>query len=366
MQRLGWAGGAVITVLLIAACSQPVSTRAPSGELTGTAAAKDAEWQQVLAAAKHEGIVSLASTQDAAKREAMLQFQKAYPEIRVDYLSLSFAEYETRVKPERAAGIYSSDVFSSGTGSSVFQEQIPSGWYDPLKPALYLQDVLDDGSWLGGFDGGFLDDGKQYVYGFGLSAQNYTMANRDIVSEDALNTYQDLLKPEFKGKIVILDATRSSAGSTTLAAIRLALGDDRMRQLLVDQQPINTADRRQIAEWLVRGTYPIGIGITDSLLQPFRDEGLGKNVRPIAGALPVPAGSGQGTLILPSKAPHPNAAKVFVNWLLSHAGQTEWSSRSRENSRRLDVPPSNPGATIDQSHADRYINLGTEENQAKV
>jgi ABC-type Fe3+ transport system substrate-binding protein len=40
-------------------------------------------------------------------------------------------------------------------------------------------------------------------------------------------------------------------------------------------------------------------------------------------------------------APHPNAATVYINWLLSPAGQTEWI-KSRRNSRRLDVPPGVP------------------------
>jgi len=318
-----------------------------------------------LAAAKKEGVVSLASTQDPSKRDAMLQFQKTYPDIRVDYASLSFADYETRITPERAAGVYSFDAYSSGVGDAVFKQEIPNGWYEPIKPSLYLPEVLDEKSWLGGFDGGFLDTGKKYVFGYGFTVLNYTVVNRDMVAEAALNTYADLLKPEFKGKIAILDAERVGAGNLTLTAIRSAIGDDRMKQLLVDQQPVSTSDRRQIAEWVIRGTYPIGIGVADSFLKPFHDEGLGKNVRAITGATPVTVASGEGTLMLLTKAPHPNAAKVFVNWLLSRAGQTEWATHTLANSRRLDVPKGNPDGVVDQEHLDRYVNDGTEENVGK-
>jgi ABC-type Fe3+ transport system substrate-binding protein len=52
-------------------------------------------------------------------------------------------------------------------------------------------------------------------------------------------------------------------------------------------------------------------------------------------------GPGFGAVALMDKAPHPNAAIVYVNWLLSKAGQTEYEKSGR-NSRRLDVPPSDP------------------------
>ena len=47
---------------------------------------------------------------------------------------------------------------------------------------------------------------------------------------------------------------------------------------------------------------------------------------------------GGSVLELINKAPHPNAAKVYINWLLSKEGQTEWVKASGYPSRRLDVP----------------------------
>jgi ABC-type Fe3+ transport system substrate-binding protein len=41
-------------------------------------------------------------------------------------------------------------------------------------------------------------------------------------------------------------------------------------------------------------------------------------------------------------APHPNAARVYINWLLSPAGQTAWATITSNNSRRLDVPIGDP------------------------
>jgi ABC-type Fe3+ transport system substrate-binding protein len=41
-------------------------------------------------------------------------------------------------------------------------------------------------------------------------------------------------------------------------------------------------------------------------------------------------------------APHPNAARLFINWLLSSDGQTSWATVTTNNSRRLDVPVGDP------------------------
>ena len=48
--------------------------------------------------------------------------------------------------------------------------------------------------------------------------------------------------------------------------------------------------------------------------------------------------AGFGSLMLLNKAPHPNAATVFVNWLLSRDGQKAWTKGMGYPSRRLDVP----------------------------
>ena len=50
-----------------------------------------------------------------------------------------------------------------------------------------------------------------------------------------------------------------------------------------------------------------------------------------------------GQLALMNRAPHPNAAKVFVNWLLSREGQSAFqriisTPGEAKNSRRIDVP----------------------------
>ena len=63
-------------------------------------------------------------------------------------------------------------------------------------------------------------------------------------------------------------------------------------------------------------------------------------------------------------APHPNAAKLFVNWFLSREGQMAWQERTRQNSLRMDIPkdglrPENtpiPGQTYDFHSTEKVYN----------
>jgi ABC-type glycerol-3-phosphate transport system substrate-binding protein len=74
----------------------------------------------------------------------------------------------------------------------------------------------------------------------------------------------------------------------------------------------------------------------------FQAQGLGQNIKRFDGDIKALSGdTGFGTVSLMDKAPHPNAAKVYINWLLSKAGQSEWGKVLR-NSRRLDVAPGQP------------------------
>jgi ABC-type Fe3+ transport system substrate-binding protein len=48
--------------------------------------------------------------------------------------------------------------------------------------------------------------------------------------------------------------------------------------------------------------------------------------------------AGSGNLSIMKNYPHPNATKVFVNWLLGHEGQTIFTDSMGQGTRRLDVP----------------------------
>ena len=95
-------------------------------------------------------------------------------------------------------------------------------------------------------------------------------------------------------------------------------------------------NQRQLAESLANGKAALSIGLSYYSFSPFLKAGL--PVQP----LPTPkegiyASSGSGNVVALKNAPHPNAAKVFINWLLSHEGQELFSHAMGQPTRRFDV-----------------------------
>jgi ABC-type Fe3+ transport system substrate-binding protein len=99
--------------------------------------------------------------------------------------------------------------------------------------------------------------------------------------------------------------------------VYVAKGEDFFRRLYVEQSPVISRDDRQMEDWLVRGVYPISFGLAVKNLEELKSMGL-----PIRNAGTL---GGGGWVRGPSvsfftEAPHPNAAKLFLNWLASPDG----------------------------------------------
>jgi ABC-type Fe3+ transport system substrate-binding protein len=221
--------------------------------------------------------------------------------------------------------------------------------------------VTGDEGWYGGFEFGFLDNAKQNSFGIGWEKQLLGYVNYDLVSESELRTPQDLLNPKWRGKVAF---ARNSGGTHLFAmVIRNKLGDDAVKQFFIDQEAVLTTDTRVLTEDLARGKYAIA-GADSVRLRQLQAEGIGKNVK----RLDIP----DFTMIretgvhLFDKAPHPNAAKVFINWLLTKEGQSIWSKAGQYNSRRRDVPTFWDDLALKDGDEKLYVRANTEETLPKV
>jgi iron(III) transport system substrate-binding protein len=236
--------------------------------------------------------------------------------------------------------VFNWDVYVGGSSNGY--DLMPAGALQPLRPALLLPSVLDDSKWFGGFADGYHDRAREYVFGFLGQLSLHVLVNRDVVPAPELSRIDQLVEPQWRGRIVWQDPRVTGAGATTAGQLLLVKGEDFYRRLLA-QDVVAIADARQQAEFLVRGRYPIGIGVSGDRIAEMQDEGLGKSVEPLEPKSPAGSriSSGFGALMYMDQAPHPNAAKVFINWLLGKDGQTLWAKASDGNSRRVDVegPP---------------------------
>ena len=331
----------------VAAPSPAGGASAAQATATGNSAAL-AQWEQVVAAAKKEGRVAVNTFPGDGFNRALRSFNQAYPEIKLEQTNLHSQDYAPRIIQERKAGVYTWDVAIIPT-STALQVLKPEGVWEPIKPAIIHPDALDDKNWEKGFEYGFLDKDK-LSYAFTANRAASLRINTDMVKEDEIKSVRDLLNPKWKGKLLLADVRTMGDTFWPMTAARLKLGDDIVKQLFVDQEPTLSRDTRQITEFMVRGRFPIAMGVSSVVLKDFEKQGLGKNLKlTFLPEIDYQSTGSSGTMWLLSKAPHPNAARVFINWLLTKDAQIPWAKEVETNSRRVGVEPGNPDTVVPRS-----------------
>lgn len=324
--------------------------------LVAGGAGRAADWNETLAAARKEGAVVVSVSSSELLRAVLTTFEEDYPGIKLEYHSMAGRDLRARAEKERAAGQYLWDLRIGGTDASTYQWKA-RGVLDPVKPLLELPEVADDTKWIGGIDSLFGDKERRYVLHFSTHLFAGVMVNRDAVPEKDFGSAKDLLDPRWKGKIVVQDPRGGGSGNQALAAFIMKYGEGFARELLSKQDVVISDNKRQMAEWIVRKRYPIAVGLgSDDTIAQFQQQGLGRNVKSVSGDDAI----GGDTVILFNRAPHPNAARVYVNWLLSRKTQEKLAQRAQINSRRVDVKPGNPSSAPNPKRISQYLPMSDE------
>jgi iron(III) transport system substrate-binding protein len=296
------------------------------------------DWEQTLAAAKKEGQVNIY----IYRYERLLQdFKKDYPGINVVSVTGRGTELTARLMAERRAGKYIADVYSGGTNGN-YNMLYKGKVLDPVKPALILPEVVDQSKWYGK-EHRYADPEGQYIFAYLANPSGAQLAfNSNLVNPKEFKSYWDVANPKWKGKIVSLDPRDTGLGATMqFFYYNPEIGPEFMKKFFGGMDILYAKNFRQMTDWLAQGKYAICMGCKDSL----RAKGQG---------LPVDDfdtnkwkegssfSSGGGSLSMPNQAPHPNAAKVFINWFLSRKGQIALQKLGDPddppNSRRIDIP----------------------------
>ena len=302
------------------------------------------EWEKTVAAAEKEGVVS-AYIFDAGPltEETVHAFERAYPKIKVSLLRGRGNDLGPRLVAERRAGKYIADLFAGGKGSA-YATLYVGKILDPIKPILLLPDVLDETKWWRGAHK-YVDPENKYVFVYignaGGVEINY---NSKLVNPREFSSYWDLVQPKWKGKIVAADPRMRGMDNPVLFFFYHAkLGPEFIKKLYGEMEVSIARDYRQPVDWLAAGKFSLCIPCVSDEMDKAMEQGL-----PVGLILSLKEGgtlsSSGGTLSLLQNAPHPNAAKVFVNWLLSREGQAQVQKgrkgrpRTGSNSLRIDIP----------------------------
>ncbi|MCJ0906780.1 ABC transporter substrate-binding protein [Rhodococcus sp. ARC_M6] len=265
--------------------------------------AVDGSWEEVVAAANKEGKVMLYSSQKPANLDALkVAFHAEYPEIELEYVRGTDPDINPRVETENKIGKGTADVHML-TDASWIQTAAKSGAYSSelVGPALQAPEFDAEASVL---------DNRFFLTSAAVFAIGW---NTDAVP-NGLTSPQDIINPAFRGKIGIVNPVGIASYVDMYRHFSSVYGEDYWDKLAALQPRI----------------YPSALGVAQALtsgeivaspsVQPLVTEVNAD--APVNWVLPArPWGTPWYTHVLKT-APHPNAAQVLANFLVTVEGQT--------------------------------------------
>ena len=281
------------------------------------------DWSRVIEAAKQEGQLSLYGGQEITHPDILAGFNKDFPFIKVSSASGRAADMMTRIVAERRADRYLADVTASGPNGPrmLYLNKV----LDPIAPTFILPEVSDPSRWYSGRHW-YADPENKYIFMFeGTIVSTGLSVNTKLASADDVKSYWDLLQPKWRGKLLGQDP-RGAALSTPVLILyhRAGLGAQFLRRLYTETDITLFRDRRQGTNWLATGKFPVCHlcrDIDKAAKQGLPVEDISPDKLKEGGTI---GGGGSSVLALINRAPHPNAAKLFINWYLSRQGQALW------------------------------------------
>ncbi len=368
--KTGYIGFLVLAVLLTAlACAPAVNQANPSPTTAGSAGAGpvsaapggwEQDWEKLKAEGRKEGTVVLAGNIGPTSREVLTKELNDRFGIQPEFMAARGSEISLKIITEQNAGLYEVDIIFSTT-SDVLTKLMPQGRLEAIDTALILPEAKDPKAWYQG-EVPWLDKAKKYHLGFFAVAKSGVLINTQMTNAKDLQTYKVLLDPKWKGKILINDPTLGGAGIAWFTAVASDIGLDYFNKLL-EQEPVILRDQRLMTEWVARGRYPVLLGFDEQSVTEFVKAGA--PITPITLAEGAYTTQSNGAVSISLKPPHPNAAKVVLNWVMTKEGGRLLSEAQLCQSARADIAPDYLPSYMQRQPGIKYTNTSTEDYQWK-
>ena len=252
-------------------------------------------------AAKKEGEIILYTVMSSDNDRVMIEaFQKKYPGVTVKSWWGSTESMLNRVLTEARSGALKADViFSGGSEMQVFKKRGLLQKYISVEAKAIPEDFRDpEGYWTN-------------VHPLSM----ITAYNTDQVKpQDAPQTYEDLLKPQWKSEM-----SMDRLEYDWFATLQKVWGREKAIaycKKLAAQDIRFDSGHTKIATMVAAGDIPIGINMYEYRIASLKKEGAKIDwvaLEPVVSILEV--------IAIPSNVAHPDAAKLFVDFMLSVDGQ---------------------------------------------
>ena len=328
---------ASVLTLLLAACGSPDPTPTPplgpGGEepLTGFAA----EWDALIKAAQEEGRLIVSGSGGVSEIAPVYRIWGEKFGIRVTIARGSGGENADRMLAEQGVGRYTIDMVHSGAGT-LAERLMPNNATVRIEPLLFHPEVIDKSLWYGEKlwfrdpeDAFMLIHSARVIQGSGF---DNVWFNTDLVSIEELETWRSYRDVYEMFEASIIDESPSTTSGAT--AYFDPFRGPEYWEYIYGKDIFYTNEARFISDSLAKGGFKIALASSTSRRELASLRGAGApveeylNVRleqgwPTYESFPVlePAGSGGSFAVAPNQ-PHPNATKLWVNWVLSREGMT--------------------------------------------
>jgi len=189
----------------------------------------------------------------------------------------------------------------------------------------------------------YIDPERKYIFINEGSVSGFTITyNTQLAKPAEFKSYWDLFQPKWKGKIVSLDARDPGFGASELRYLYYhpELGPEFIRRLFGEMDAVLSREHQQAINWVGAGKVTLCVFCRDGFASHAKAQGLPVDYINHNDLKEMPRLRGSASAItLVNKAPHPNAAKVFINWFLSRRGQIVYQeSHGDRDSLRIDIP----------------------------
>lgn len=279
----------------------------------------------LIEAGKKEGKVVAYGSLESDNADAVFQVFKKKTGIEVDYWRASATKVMDRALSEYRAGKPLFDMII--TNDAPMQIMVKEGIftkYDSPSAKDFTKDSIDPNL------------GPRYrnvIIG--------VIYNKDVIKPaDAPKSLEDLVKPQYRGKLVMPDPTQHTTTTQWVASLEKLMGKEKAEKYIRDlaaQKPVLVESLLPAAERVSTGETPIGISYV-KYVYIFGQRGAPMDYVRLGKMM------GDGHYVaLGSKAPHPNAGKALIDFFL---GQESMSimAKSGEFVNRKGVYPPLPDA----------------------
>ena len=254
----------------------------------------------LIDAAKRESEVVYYASMNLSEANAVIgEFERRYPFVKVKLQRTGSEKLLTRVLTEARAKKPFADVIQTVEFSMyIFHRSGILARYTPSANTLYPKEFKEEGFWTTVYY-------NAYVTGY-----NTRLAPARTLPK----TYDDLLDPKWKGKLM-MEGTKAEWFAGMLQILGQERGLKFMRDL-AKQQPSPREGHELLAQLIVAGEGVIDINIPAASVERVKERGAPIDWTALGPAPATMVGAG-----VAAQAPHPNAARIFLDFLLSREGQ---------------------------------------------